>query len=292
MVFRSVELQAPRELLGWDNGTLDIVPEIKGDVSEDLKGCKLKVRSNLGSGKFKPEGGVWKSKSGKPVRMAVRKRYCSCLTVEFQSRGSSLSEKTLAFSVLWLMDIADDTDTTLTLPVWKGDFKKAKANVLEDCGEKFGTIELKLKFWRGLSGYHLRLAKKDPNVEDVMEVLDCANDVDNNQGMEDDDNSSSIDSSSSDSDDDNILEKTGKQYKSKCIESSDDLESDGKRGVVDQLQDYKKHKQQLHRRNRGLMQWKAPRTLKWMQRKLDRGEKKISGVLDHDDTGSGIETEV
>ena len=72
-----------------------------------------------------------------------------------------------------------------------------------------------------------------------MEVLDCANDVDDNQGMEDEDNSSS----SGSSDDDNILEKTSKHCKSKFIDSSDDLETDGERGVVDQLQEYKKHKQ-------------------------------------------------
>ena len=35
-------------------------------------------------------------------------------------------------------------------------------------------IELKLKFWSGLSGFHAKSAGKDSNLADVMEVLDTA----------------------------------------------------------------------------------------------------------------------
>ena len=44
MVFRSVQLQAPRNILGWEYGTVDIKPEIKGkDVKSDLQDCRIKA---------------------------------------------------------------------------------------------------------------------------------------------------------------------------------------------------------------------------------------------------------
>ncbi|KAF2669686.1 meiotically up-regulated gene 190 protein [Microthyrium microscopicum] len=268
MVFRSVELKAPKEALGWDYGTLDMDRSIRGNVAEDLKGCRIKLRTNLGACKFVNEDGTWKSKKDRPVRLAVKSRYSSCLVAEFYS-SSSLSNSTLAFGILWLKQIPDDEETTMTMTVWKGDMKRAQANYMEECGEKVGTIELKLKFWSGLSGYHVKLAKRDSNVEDVMDVLDCAADDADTEDLKDDDDSSSDDDASSKA-----------------------LEEDGKRGVVTEFQDYKKHHKELHRKNRGLMQWKIPRTMKWAQRKVDHASDKISGVFNHHETGSAVETEV
>jgi hypothetical protein len=258
MVFRAVQMQVPRELIGWDYGTLDIDPDITGEVPEVLKTCKLKIRTNLGSGKFRSEGDSWKSKRENAVRLAVKKRYASCMIVEFRS-SSTFSDSTPAFAVLWLRDIPDDEEKTVLLPVWKGDLTKARTNVLKEYGEKVGHIELKVAFWSGLSGYHLGLAKKDPNVEDVMEVLDCANDVDDTERLEDADSS---DESDFDSDDDNESSRSNRskdkpEHESKFLENSDELEVDGKRGVFSQVEDYKKHRKELHRRNRGLMQWKV-----------------------------------
>jgi hypothetical protein len=255
MVFRAVQMQVPRELIGWDYGTLDIDAEINGQVPEELKACKLRIRTDLGSGKFRAQGASWKSKHGNAVRLAVKKRYSSCMVVEFRSR-STLSDSTPAFAVLWLKDIPDDDEKTLSLPVWKGDLTKAQTNVLDEYGEKVGHIELKMTFWSGLSGYHLALAKKDPNVEDVIEVLDCANDVDDTNRLEDVDSSDGSDSDSDD-DDESSRGKGKPERKSKFLESTEDLETDGKRGVFSQVEDYKKHRKELHRRNRGLMQWKV-----------------------------------
>ena len=257
MVFRAVQLQVPLERLGWEYGTLDVAPKIKGEVSEELRNCKLRIRTNLGSGKFhSAESGSWTGKRGKPIRLAVKKRYSSCLVVEFRS-GSTLSDSTPAFAVLWLKDIPDDDEKTIKLSVWKGDLAKAQTNVLEEYGENVGYIELNLAFWHGLSGYHLPLAKKDHNVEDVMEVLDCANDVDDNEQLDEDGSSSSDSDSDSDSDGEIQEPKDVPHRKSKFLENSDDLEGDGSRGIFSQVEDYKKHRKQLHRRNRGLMQWKV-----------------------------------
>jgi len=142
-----------------------------------------------------------------------------------------------------------------------------------------------MTFWRGLSGYHGHLASKDTNIADVMEALDCAHD--NNEaeesGLEDGHHSDSSSSSSSSEDE----EGAGKIKKRKSS-----LEADGKRGTVGQIRDYKTHSKQLHRKNRGLMQWKAPRTLQWIHHKIERGEQKVEGLFKHHQRDGGIETEV
>jgi hypothetical protein len=260
MVFRPVQLQVPREMLGWDYGTLEIQPEIKGDVSQELQSYKIKARTNVGKRKFYSEDqNLWKSKTGKEVHLAVKSRYSSCVTLEFRS-SSSLKDKTPAFAVLWLKDIPDDEEKTVTLTVWKGDLARAKANACEEFGEKVGQIEVKLKFWSGLSGYHLPLAKNDPNVESIMEVLDCANDVNDEESMGEDASSSE---SGSDEDDNDSKSST-----KKLLGGDSDLSSDGKRGILSELEEYKQNRKPLHRRNRGLMQWKVCRSFNLFTRFL------------------------
>ena len=62
---------------------------------------------------------------------------------------------------------------------------------------------------------------------------------------------------------------------SKSGEGSDD---DGSRGPLAQVQDYKKHHKQLHRKHRGVMQWKAARTLDWMADRAKHGKDKDTGI--------------
>jgi hypothetical protein len=214
-----------------------------------------------------------------------------------------LKDSTPAFSVLWLKDIPDDEEKTIKLPIWKGELKKAETNVLDEYGDRIGEMEVTLIFWRGLSSYHYMLAQKDPNVADVMEVLDCAEDnddvIDANSGMADDDHAETSSSSSSSSDDENHsdgetsdgLERRKELFKMHKKQSSN-LDSDGKRGAVGSLREYRDHRKQLHRRNRGLMQWKGPRTVEWMVNKVERGGKRVGGLLSHHERDAGVETEV
>ncbi|KAK3044865.1 hypothetical protein LTS18_000151, partial [Coniosporium uncinatum] len=125
MVFRSVQLQAPPSLRGWEYGTLEVHPDIRTeDLPEDLKHMRLKVRTTLGKGKFRSrKDGTWKYKHEESVNLAVRKRYSNCVVVEFR-KDSALLDKTPAFAILWLKDIPDNEEQTLTLPVWKGDLKR------------------------------------------------------------------------------------------------------------------------------------------------------------------------
>lgn len=290
-------------MLGWQYGTLEVNPIVKAiDVPDDLKRMRLKIRTNLARGKLHSgrEDGelnqhdghvVWKTKKG-ALRLPVYQRYASPLVVEFR-KDSAVKDRTPAFCVFWLCEIPDNEEQTVRLPIWKGDLERAEKNTLPEGGEKVGEIELSMTFWSGLSGYHRKLAKKDRHVRDVMEVLDTCHD---NEEMDWDDGESDSHSSSSDSDGDGEEEdeKSGpRKASSSLLGGNSNSEKDGKRGTMESIKDYKKHAKQLHRSNRGVMQWKAPRTLAYLKHIAQRGENKVEGLFKHGDGGSqGIEREV
>jgi hypothetical protein len=193
---------------------------------------------------------------------------------------------------------------------------------MEDGEQPLGSIDLTVKFWRGLSGYHKSYAHKAKNsvIKDVMEVLDTI--ADEKMGMdevEDEDDSDSSSDSDSDSDSDNedskkrkMLRKAGKDSSSDSdddehdkgpigklkgratskISGHGDGDDDGSRGLRAQVQDYKDHHKSLHRKHRGVMQWKGARTLDWMANKAKHGKGKVEGMFEHRDKEKGIETEV
>lgn len=285
MVFRSIQLQAPRELLGWDYGTLEATgPITSDDIDPDLRGLRLKLRTTVHRAKLYSssntdgeEGAKWAGKKDRPVRLAVRKRYSSCLVVEFRKNSLGL-DKTMGFSTLWLQDIPDDEERVVTLTVWAGDVDLARAEkncIREVDARVLGHIKIPLKFRHGISGYHHGLVSKSPDMQEVVEALDTA--TANREAMDTIDDSNddrgSSSSSSSDSSDEGENEdhshhphrkakkimKAKKKKISKALrkngEGGDD--DDGKRGPIEQFWDYKDHSDQLHRRNRGVMQWKV-----------------------------------
>lgn len=282
MVFRSIELQAPRELLGWDYGTLDITgPITSEDLPHDLSGLRIKLRTSISRGKMyasNSEQGVrWMGKHDRQVRLAVKKRYCSCLVIEFR-KNSLGPDKTPAFAVLWLKDIPDEEQKRVNIPVWKGheNLKRAETCCVDDLGQKIGSLDVPLRFLRGLSGYHKGLASNSPDLQDVFEVLATADD---NQevkiAMNGADSSSSSSSSSDDEDDD---------------EKGD--HDDGKRSALDQIKDYSKHSDELKRTQRGIMQFKGVRTADWMKTKLQHGKDHLTSHFQHHEREPGVETEV
>ncbi|KAM0197541.1 hypothetical protein ACHAPI_005006 [Fusarium lateritium] len=308
MVFRSLQLQAPRNLLGWQYGTVEVKPIVTVlDCPPNLRTSKLKFRTSISSAKMYTEDGgnegtaTWKSKRSKSLALAVASRYSSCMSIAFRDKGL-LGEDTAAFAVLWLKDIVDEEQTELELPIWKGDFKRAISCCLEECGERLGTIKLKLTFWSGLGGAHSRWASRDEHLQNVVEVIETARDnheigrqakeagiVDSDDDDSDRDrrpgsldSDSDSDSSSSDTEDDNEGE----------ISSVPDGSAAQKQGPIDKVRDYRRRDKRLHRQHRGLMQWKIPRTAKWIKNKMNHVGDKASNVFDHSSKQPGIETEV
>ncbi|RBR23513.1 uncharacterized protein FIESC28_03695 [Fusarium coffeatum] len=309
LVWRSVQLQAPRNLLGWQYGTVEVQPSATVvDCPKDLRSSKLKFRTHISSAKMHTEDDdgqdqgtvTWKSKRGKSLALAVSSRYSSCMSIAFRDKGF-FGDDTAAFAVLWLKDIVDEEETELELPIWKGDFQRATSCCLEECGEKLGTIKLKLTFWAGLGSAHSRWASKDHHLRDVVEVIEMAHDnlevgdQEKKAGIVDSEDEekhgrvrsgsigSNSDSSSSSSD---TEDEEGEQN------SVPDGSSDQKQGPIDKVRDYRRRDRRLHRQHRGLMQWKAPRTAKWIKGKLGRVGDKASSVFEHHTNKPGIETEV
>jgi hypothetical protein len=175
MVFRSIQLQAPRELLGWEYGILQITPTINSnDLPDHYKALELKMYTSAQSDGMKVHLDGWSGNQGQPIELAVQQRYVSNFVVEFQERNH-IHHHIPVFAILWLKDIPDDEIQTVTLSVWKGDLKRAEVNCELENGEELGHIEVHLRFLLGVSDHHKKLASKDKNLEDVIEVLGIAN---------------------------------------------------------------------------------------------------------------------
>ncbi|KAI9739647.1 MAG: hypothetical protein M1834_006365 [Cirrosporium novae-zelandiae] len=292
MVFRSVELRAPKPLLGWDYGTLEITAPIKSDdLPSDFRSCKLKLHTSAGKaklytdtdGKGNVHTGQWKPRRERPICLAVRKRYSTCLVLKFHQRSRLGADQVAGFATFWLQDVPDDEVQTLKLEVYAGDegLERAKANYnVTGAGSPVGHVVVPVKFWHGLSGYHTGLASSDADLKDVMEVLDTAADSQEIEYSLPDDDAGSISSSSSSS-----SSSTSGKYDTHNQE-------DGERGPIDQIQDYKDHRRQLHRQHRGLMQWKGVRTAEWVKTKAEHGRNRVLDTFKHHDRGPGIEAEV
>ena len=358
MVWRSVELQLPKELLGWNYGTLEIKCPIRSknakanpDAKKSFGQHRIKLRTNLMRTKMSCTGSgdeiAWTPKGGKKsVFLAVRKRYSSALIIE--CRKTRLGpDSTSAFGVFWLKDIPDDEEKTISVRIWKGGkeaFHRATSSYgysgLGENEQPLGEIEVTVQFWPGLSGYHKSFAKRARNADmrQVMEVLDTANDDgqidgdESNTADEDSDSTASGDSTSTQSrrsrrklrmhgnDDSSASDSDAGSTSSKNpLSAPIDLVSkpvsgaislagkvldvdghnnpdDGERGLRARTRDYKDHHRTLHRKHRGLMQWRGARTLDWMGKKVKSVEGAVGRVgernKDGDKGGGGVETEV
>ena len=319
LVWRSLEIKLPKEMIGWDYGTFEIRKTRSTNLPSEYQGLRLRVDSGMTHGKLRSskDSDEWHPRRGRSALcLAVSKRYCTPIVFEF--RKSSLGpDDTPAWAVFWLKDIPDDEEQKLRLPVWSKnvDLKRGRTCVdFDKQGEKpIGEIEVTAKFWKGLSGYHAGLASKSKqqDLKDVMEVLDTVNDTDGRSESEgdepsksksDDDDSSTSSSSSSDSElsepsdhseDDRKESKTSLiKAKAKALVNGDKKSDDGSRGAIDAARDYKKNSKQLHRKHRGLMQWKPVRTVDWAKTKMEGAKDGIVDKFNHSEREPGIETEI
>ncbi|KAJ7164967.1 hypothetical protein C8R46DRAFT_1035619 [Mycena filopes] len=293
LVFRTVQARLPKPMLGWDITTLDIQPRAHpkgGDFPADLGACKLVLRTSNSKGKMRAhaEGG-WVQKRDKPVRLAVKRRFGECLLVEFRQSHMG-KDQTVAFGTLWFKDIADDEEVKVELPVWRNAHKalaRARVNAEQPEGvegvERCGTLELTVKIWPGLSGYHKALAQNDPNFADVMEVLDAAEEVGGgdsaHDSLHDDDASSS----------------SGSEGEGAEEEGEEDKDGAGNGGLRSELKNYRKNQTELHRKHRGLMQWGGMRKLAWISHNVEDAasgvEQKVKGKFKHNQTEQGMDVE-
>ncbi|KAK6532548.1 hypothetical protein TWF281_006733 [Arthrobotrys megalospora] len=284
MVWRSVSCQIPKQLLGWDVGTLVVVPEITGiDLPQEVQECaRVVLSTNYGKKSKIPAvsdgSGAWRRE--RQVYLPIKQRYSSCILFSFRKNRVG-PDGTPAFAVLWLKDVVDDEECEVELGVWDNDgdnIVRAGQNADGDYGNKLGSIKVKVRFWSGLAGYHRSMAKKDDHMKGVMQILESAS-----EGKELRDEVEQGDSSDSSSD-------------SSGNSSSEELEESGERGVIQDLKEYKKNRKELHRHHRGLMQWKALRGVDWAKDQVKDATKevvqKVTSRDSHEQQKNRIETEV
>ncbi|KAH9481678.1 Meiotically up-regulated gene 190 protein [Psilocybe cubensis] len=297
LIFRSVQLILPKRLRGWDVGTLEISSNVKPsfNLPPDYQSCRLVFHTVYGKGKMVPSrDGGWVQKHGRPVRLAVKKRFASCLLIQLRKRLVG-PDGTPAFCTLWLKDIPDDEEVDLELPVRKNEkgesiMEQSRANASTDIGDQIGTLKLKVRFWLGLSGYHKYTADHDKNMADVMEVLDYAEgEQDASKHLLEDEHEHESDTSSLTSSDgeDDVGESSTAAIPGGLAK---------KDGIVGQFNDFRKRKGELHRKHRGLMQWKAMRNVAWVGRGVENQAgkltDKVKSTFTHHDRETGIEKEV
>ncbi|KAF4614105.1 hypothetical protein D9613_007866 [Agrocybe pediades] len=322
LTFRSVQLKLPKRLLGWDVGTLEISSNAKPDANlqRDYSSCRLVFQTVNSKGKMVPNnaGNGWVHKRGRPIRLAVTKRYASCLLIKLRKRvvGPDL---TPAFATLWFKDIPDNEEVTVTLPVRRNadnSLAASRANASMEIGEQIGTLELTVRMWPGLSGYHKHMADHNKNMADVMEVLDYAEGEQETsmgllEGDYESDSGSSSDSASSsgeendggreakahahpDDSSDTAVERSSTSSSSPRKRLSSNLADND--GIVGQFNDFRKNRGELHRKHRGLMQWKPVRNVAWIGRGVEdqaaRISNKVKGTFKHQERDvGGIEKE-
>jgi Ca2+-dependent lipid-binding protein len=191
VLFRSVDLKLPKNLLGWDLGTVEVLGEkvvVENDSTGALSGSRIALHTDSGKSSIsrrwidKSSGGnatEWNLgyiKEGTNelqrhrVLVPVRHRYQSPLRLEFFSASS---RKPVGYAVYWLSDLVDNTSTVLSLPVYKTSHpKQLVENYIPDAEkdefvevEKIGVVKLTVRFKMGMDNSHYQWVKTNEDHE-------------------------------------------------------------------------------------------------------------------------------
>ncbi|EXJ95409.1 hypothetical protein A1O1_00530 [Capronia coronata CBS 617.96] len=157
VLFRSVELKLPPNMLGWDVGTFEFISDqivAKGWTAN----TKLKLRTGGSTAKVsrtqchsseEGDGVYWdvSPQNNHHVRLPVKYRYRSPVIFEFHVTGK---RGAAAYASIWLQNLVDNQETPIDIPIWK---TKNGSRIVQN----YITAE------------NLR-AFKDPGLEDLEEV--------------------------------------------------------------------------------------------------------------------------
>ncbi|KAF5343508.1 hypothetical protein D9756_011602 [Leucocoprinus leucothites] len=282
----------------------------------------------------------------KPLRLPILKRYASCIHILFRRSSPSSGRNTCSEVFLWLKDIPDEEEVVVQLPIMRersSATTESPSASAPDClarvqqkrrslldgsdgnnnanqhAESDGVVPgimlvLRLRFWHGLSGYHQSLVSHGGNLEDVMEILDCAEDQEDiSAGMvygvpgattaEDNTEEADMDGDDDlDSDDDGVNELSENSRDE--TNSEPDFTTPPQQGRTDSMssqkldfladaQSQRKKPKESHRKHRGLMQWKYLREMAWVghgiEHKAEKLGRKVKSGFKHQDRDAGVE---
>lgn len=173
-VFRSIQAQLPKQLLGWDTATVELLSKIEIDGDEKLKGKKIKVSTGDDTQKIHADHEI-PDDADALVRLPVYDRYSSLLTFDVGG-GGIFGNKPDAVAVCSLRDLADDEVVDLELDLLAGEnLGTIKRNYINDQTRKthkfevVGKLRVKVRVDAGLDDDHMRLAQASTGRKDRHE---------------------------------------------------------------------------------------------------------------------------
>ncbi|KIS69626.1 uncharacterized protein UMAG_02161 [Mycosarcoma maydis] len=263
LVFRSIKAQLPKNLLGWDTATVELLSEIEISGDEKLKTKKIKVSTGDDTQKIYP-GQHIPDDADTLVRLPVYDRYSSLLTFDLGGGGLSLGPlggKPDAVAVAALCDIPDGEIVDLELDILGGDnLGTLKRNYINEQTRKthkyevVGKLRVKVRIDAGLDDDHLRLVERSSGRKDRHE-FDVYNRL---EGMP-----------------------------NRAVENSH-ANDDGVIDRKEQKQIDRSKREALHSRHRGAMGYGGARTAVWakdgIRDRIRRVSSKISGKKGRDQT--------
>ena len=179
VLFRSFKVNLPKELRGWDTGTLHILSDVKVEVDEShadkLEDDQLVIgnseSTNRVPGKVSTKEGstiVWNVDPN--IRVPIYSRYQSA--VHFNVGGGGMfSGGVEVFASLWLQDIPDDEEHEIHIPlIHAKNPKRLRQNYINDFAEKthefqrIGYLICKVMLDSGLDADHEQASKQNASL--------------------------------------------------------------------------------------------------------------------------------
>lgn len=191
-IYRSLDVALPQSLQGADVGSIEIVTRrilgssITDDTVRNADYLTFRtpiIKKKAYRDKHSNDGAAWLPHHKAGFRLGVRHRHAAACVISFRHRGT-LSNRTLAMAMIWLKDVVpDEEETTLMLPVVKPRDQRAfeqnyyEQEKLEEYGEVVGTVEVTVKFHRGLGHSHRSAGAKIRQFADVIAARECLGDL-------------------------------------------------------------------------------------------------------------------
>ncbi|KAI9738145.1 MAG: hypothetical protein M1818_005574 [Claussenomyces sp. TS43310] len=196
VLFRSVDLRLPRNLLGWDLGSFEVLGDkvlVENDTNSYLSGARITIHTDVGKKTISRQwietderGTSWNLAriteeenhlQKRRIIIPVRRRYQAPIRLEFFNKSN---RKPVAYAIYWLCDLVDNTETALSLPVYKTPMpKQMTQNYISEIerdrieSNKIGTITLTVRFKMGMDESHEQWIKTN-NDRETYESWRCS----------------------------------------------------------------------------------------------------------------------
>lgn len=280
LLFRSIDTKLPKQLLGSDIGEVEIVSKViaaDGITDKEVRSADYITFSVPLASKraFKDaDGAGWRAGGRRGLRLGVRGRHCVPCVLYFRRDSKLRRGKTLAVAVLWLKDVVDDEDVVVRLEVVQtGDVEGFVQNCGGREGRGVGFVEVVVRFHRGVGAKaHRRAAEGERDFADVVDAEMC---VVRDEAVE-----------SSEEEEEDEEEGTSGE------ESEEGEETHPVKGLKKRFGKRREVQRELHRRERGVMQWKGARTLAWVGKGVKDAGKGVKGHFKMEPRRPNVETEV